>query len=103
MSWFTFFISCMYSVKVNDISVKLNVTVHRCEDDLEVLHRPILKGSLTLYCSTRPSTNKFEFEFISVSRHLQRYFSQISDGTDAQVDWRRSWTYGRAPNAIDIS
>ena len=22
---------------------------------------------------------------------------------DVQADWRRSWTYGRAPNAIDIS
>ena len=27
----------------------------------------------------------------------------ICDGTDVQVDWRRSCTYGRAPNAIDIS
>ena len=24
------------------------------------------------------------------------------DGTDVQADWRRSCTYGRAPNAIDI-
>ena len=22
---------------------------------------------------------------------------------DVQADWRRRWTYGRAPNAIDIS
>ena len=22
---------------------------------------------------------------------------------DVQADWRRSWTYGRAPNAVDIS
>ena len=30
---------------------------------------------------------------------------RICDGTDVQADWRRSWscTYGRAPNAIDIS
>ena len=34
---------------------------------------------------------------------MQRSFSHIWDGTDVQVDWRRSCTYGRAPNAIDIS
>ena len=34
---------------------------------------------------------------------MQRYFGHIYDGTDVQADWRRSWTYGRAPNAIDIS
>ena len=44
-----------------------------------------------------------QFELIGVLRHMQRYFSQICDGTDVQVDWRRSCTYGRAPNAIDIS
>ena len=29
----------------------------------------------------------------------------LCEGTDVQADWRRSWscTYGRAPNAIDIS
>ena len=33
---------------------------------------------------------------------MQRYFSHICDVTNVQADWR-SWTYGRAPNAIDIS
>ena len=46
---------------------------------------------------------KVEFEFIGVLRHMQRYFSDICDGTDVQADWRRRCTYGRAPNAIDIS
>ena len=46
---------------------------------------------------------RFEFEFIGVLRHMQQYFSHICDGTDVQADWRRSCTYGRAPNAIDIS
>ena len=41
-------------------------------------------------------------EFIGVLRHIQQYFSHICDGTDVQADWR-SCTYGRAPNAIDIS
>ena len=45
----------------------------------------------------------FEFEFIGVLRHMQGYFSQICDGTDVQAAWRRSFTYGLAPNAIDIS
>ena len=39
---------------------------------------------------------------IDVLRHMQRYFSYISDGTDLQADWR-SCTYSRAPKAIDIS
>ena len=34
---------------------------------------------------------------------MQRYFSHICDGTDVQADWRRSCTYGRTPNAIDVS
>ena len=34
---------------------------------------------------------------------MQRYFSHIWDGTYVQADWRKSCTYGRAPNAIDIS
>ena len=48
---------------------------------------------------------RFEFEFIGVLRLMQRHFSHkiICDGTDVQADWRRSCTYGRAPNAIDIS
>ena len=46
---------------------------------------------------------EFEFEFIGVLRHMQRYLSHICDGTDVQADWRRSCTYGLAPNAIDIS
>ena len=42
-------------------------------------------------------------EIFGVLRHMQRYFSHICDGTDVQADWRRSCTYGRAPNAIGIS
>ena len=42
-------------------------------------------------------------ELIGVLRHMQRYFSHKCDGTDVQAAWRRSCTYGRAPNAIDIS
>ena len=34
---------------------------------------------------------------------MQRYFSHIGDGTDVQADWRISFIYGRAHNAIDIS
>ena len=33
---------------------------------------------------------EFEFEFIGVLRHMQRYFSHICDSTDVQADWRRS-------------
>ena len=52
--------------------------------------------------SDRPEI-QFEFEFNGVLRHMQRYFSHICDGIDVQADCRRSSTYGRAPNAIDIS
>ena len=34
---------------------------------------------------------------------MERCFSYLCDGTDVQADWRISCTYGRAPNAIDIS
>ena len=33
---------------------------------------------------------------------MQQYFSHVCNGTYVQADWRSS-TYGRAPNAIDIS
>ena len=56
--------------------------------------------TIQLKCFT---DKKFEFEFIGVLRHIQRYFSHICDGTDVQADWRRSCTYGQAPNVIDIS
>ena len=45
---------------------------------------------------------RIEFDFIGVLCQMQWYFSHICDGTDVQADWR-SRTYGRAPNAIDIS
>ena len=38
---------------------------------------------------------EFKFEFIGSLRHMQRYFSHIYDGTDVQVDWRRSPPWGR--------
>ena len=44
----------------------------------------------------------FWVEFIGVLRHMQQYFSHKCDGTDVQADWR-SCSYGRTPNAIDIS
>ena len=34
----------------------------------------------------RASTMNFEFEFIGVLRHMQRYVSHICDGTDVQAD-----------------
>ena len=47
--------------------------------------------------------NLYMFELsLLVLRHMQRYFSHICDGTDVQAD-RRSCTYGRTPDAIDIS
>ena len=45
----------------------------------------------------------FGFGFVGVLRHVQRYVSRICDGIDVQTDCRRSCTYGRAPNAINIS
>ena len=41
-------------------------------------------------------------ECIGVLPHMQQYFSYICDGTDVQADWKRSCTYGQAPNALDI-
>ena len=58
---------------------------------------------LHIYVPSHITEISFEFGFIGVLRHMQRYFSHICDGTDVQADWRRSCTYGRAPNAVDIS
>ena len=40
--------------------------------------------------------------YIGVLRHMQQYFSYRCDDTDVQADWRRSFTYGQDPIAIDI-
>ena len=49
------------------------------------------------------SKKDVKFEFIGVLRHMRRYFSYTCDDTDVQADWGRSCTYGRSPNAIDMS
>ena len=64
----------------------------------------ILKSKRGITPTKKLMTLKLDqsFEFIGVLRHMQRYFSHICEGTDVQADWI-SCTYGRAPNAIDIS
>ena len=42
-------------------------------------------------------------EFGCLTSHLTIFQSYMWRHIDVQADWRRSWTYGRAPNAIDIS
>ena len=65
---------------------------------ISIFYRPLF-GKVSLIIQKDIST----IEFIGALRHMQRYFSHICDGTDVQADWRRSCTYGRAPNAIDIT
>ena len=38
-----------------------------------------------------------------LTSQLTIFQSYMGRHIDVQADWRRSWTYGRAPNAIDIS
>ena len=38
-----------------------------------------------------------------LTSQLTIFQSYMWQHIDVQADWRRSWTYGRAPNAIDIS
>ena len=38
-----------------------------------------------------------------LTSQLTIFHSYMWRHIDVQADWRRSWTYGRAPNAIDIS
>ena len=51
----------------------------------------ILHGSFQMSCLTAqrfvPYNDVLEFEFIGVLRHMQRYFSNICDGTDVQADF----------------
>ena len=67
--------------------------------------REIFKRGLQPLVTTfvHHSVRKGWVEFIGVLRHMQQYFSHICDGTDVQADWWKSCTYGRVPNAIDIS
>ena len=64
---------------------------------------PLCSPARYLSTTMAGKLHEFEFEFIGVLRRVQRYFNHICDSTDVQADWRKSCTYGRAPNAIDIS
>ena len=48
--------------------------------------------------------NLLELSWIGcLTSQLTIFQSYMWRHIDVQADWRRSWTYGRAPNAIDIS
>ena len=50
------------------------------------------------------SITKNELSWIGcLTSQLTIFQSYMWRHIDVQADWRRSWTYGRAPNAIDIS
>ena len=38
-----------------------------------------------------------------ITSQLTIFQSYMWRHKDVQADWKRNWTYGRAPNAIDIS
>ena len=51
-------------------------------------------------------TNRKSYELswiCCLTSQLTIFQSYMWRHIDVQADWRRSWTYGRAPNAIDIS
>ena len=48
-----------------------------------------------------PLVSKNYRETLKISAIIGRL--PVCDGTGVEADWRRSCTYGRAPNAIDIS
>ena len=43
-----------------------------------------------------------ESEISCLTSHATIFQSYMWRQIDVQADWRRSWTYGRDPNAIDI-
>ena len=47
--------------------------------------------------------NEIEFELDWLFNVTCNDISVIYVTAHVQADWRRGWTYGRAPNAIDIS
>ena len=92
---------CFYSMKVLH-KHSSDIKLHYCFRMLMVCLVTI-NEELSFYTTNQLESNECKFEFIGVLCHMQRYFSNICDGTDVQADWTRSCTYGRAPNAIEIS
>ena len=60
------------------------------------------EGELKLGFHENSTISKIVWLFV-VIRHNQRYFSNMYTWRhiDVQADWRRNWTYGQAPNAIE--
>ena len=102
--WIWVELNCLFNVTINDISV-IYVTAHRCAGGLKkkydlrsgsqrqrhfagFFNVPVLAWVSEIGCLT----SHWTIFQLYMWRHI-----------DVQADWRRSWTYGRAPNAIDIS
>ena len=83
--------------KVRKETIFLHKGQHHKMIDLGVMWKGIISGA----CMPKMKCYLW-FKLIGVLRQMQRYFSQICDGTDVHADWR-SCTFGRAPNAMDIS
>ena len=61
-------------------------------------------GGLSRECVLRIPSVIVELSWIGcLTSQLTIFQSYMWRHIDVQADWRRSWTYGRAPNAIDIS
>ena len=64
----------------------------------------MLKGILMCFSFEEKSTFHEVVRWIGcLTSQLTMFQSYMWRHIDVQADLRRSWTYGRAPNAIDIS
>ena len=67
------------------------VTLCRCLDghvkgEVNRFFNVIINDILVIHVTAHGYRRTEEFEFIGVLRHMQRYFSQICDGSDVQAD-----------------
>ena len=61
-------------------------------------------GLLIWYTFMLENISSLQLSWIGcLTSQLTIFQSYMWRHIDVQADWRRSWTYGRAPNAIDIS
>ena len=80
----------------------------KCTKNLWSEVKVIVKYSVHMLCFNDITQTIYKLvELLSwivcLTSQLTIFQSYMWRHIDVQADWRRSWTYGRAPNAIDIS
>ena len=91
--------------KTSPGDIGLNIINYRCSDKNEIQSNYFQKTEVSIHVTIlhRDAILELLSWIGCLTSQLTIFQSYMWRHIDVQADWRRSWTYGRAPNAIDIS